>query len=366
MLKCPAMARRSFNIFSLAFLDVMACGLGATILFLMIISAQVRLKAERASEELLAEAGSLEQQVQDARSNLTRLQASPVSSPEADAAQVEKLRSQIAEMREKVAAQPGDSIAQKESPEQLRADIQRLEEGLGRLTASQQKPGSGARVRSFVGDGNRQYLTGMQMGGKRVVILVDASASMLARTYVNVVRYRAMPDARRRTAPKWRQVVAAVDWLTTQIEPGTRFQIYVFNEEAHSVVSGSDGSWLEAGAAGTLEKAVGELRKIMPDKGTSLVNAFAALQQLKPAPDNIYLLTDGLPTQGKQAPGGVTQVKPAQRAAFFNQAVRELPARAPVNVLLFPMDGDPDAAGFFWRLAIASKGSFLTPSRDWP
>ena len=35
------MARRSFNVFSLSFLDVMACGLGATILFLMIISAQV-------------------------------------------------------------------------------------------------------------------------------------------------------------------------------------------------------------------------------------------------------------------------------------------------------------------------------------
>ena len=360
------MARRSFNIFSLSFLDVMACGLGATILFLVIISAQVRLKADRASEELLGEAGSLEQQLKEARSSLERLQASPVSSPEDAAARIEKLRSQIADMREKVAAQSGDSVAQNESPEQLRADVQRLEEGLGRLTASQQKSGTGGRVRSFTGDGNRQYLTGMQMGGKRVVILVDASASMLARTYVNVVRYRAMPDERKRKAPKWRQVVAAVDWLTTQFAPGTRFQIYIFNEEAHSVVAGSDGNWLEAGAGGALEQAVAELRKVVPDKGTSLSNAFSALQQLKPAPDNIYLLTDGLPTQAKQAPGGVTPVKPAQRATFFNQAVRELPGRVPVNVLLYPMDGDPDAAGFFWRLAIATKGSFLTPSRDWP
>lgn len=364
------MARKSFNVFSLSFLDVMACGLGATILFLMIISAQVRLKAERASTELLAEAGSLEQAVQDAQDNLARLQAntpeSPVPSPEQAAAQIEKLRQQIAEMRAKVADQSGDSLAEKESPEQLRADIQRLEEGLSRLGASQQAAGSGSRVRSFTGDGNRQYLTGMQMGGKRVVILVDASASMLAGTYVNVVRYRAMPDARKRKAPKWRQVVAAVDWLTTQIEPASRFQIYVFNEQTRSVVPGSDGDWLEASAAGTLEQAMKELRKVVPEKGTSLANAFSALQQLKPAPDNIYLLTDGLPTQGKQAPGGVTTVKPAQRASFFNQAVRELPGRAPVNVLLYPMDGDPDAAGFFWRLAIATKGSFLTPSRDWP
>lgn len=357
------MARRTFNVFSLSFLDVMACGLGATILFLMIISAQVRLKAERASEELLAEAGSLELAVQEARSNLARLQASPVPSPEQAAAQIERLRQQIADMRAKVAAQPADSVAQKESPEQLRADIQRLEEGLSRLGASQQKSGSGARVRSFTGDGNRQYLTGMQMGGKRVVILVDASASMLAGTYVNVVRYRAMPDARKRKAPKWRKVVAAVDWLSTQIDPDSRFQVYVFNEQARSVVAGSDGKWLEAG---TLEQAMQELRKVVPEKGSSLANAFSALQQLQPAPDNIYLLTDGLPTQGKQAPGEVVQVKPAQRAAFFNQAVRELPGRAPVNVLLYPMDGDPDAAGFFWRLAIATRGSFLTPSRDWP
>ncbi len=75
------MARRSFNIFSLSFLDVMACGLGATILFLVIISAQVRLKADRASEELLGEAGSLEQQLKEARSNLEHLQASPVNAP---------------------------------------------------------------------------------------------------------------------------------------------------------------------------------------------------------------------------------------------------------------------------------------------
>ena len=41
----------------------MACGLGATILFLMIISAQVRVKAERANDELLAEASRIEDEV---------------------------------------------------------------------------------------------------------------------------------------------------------------------------------------------------------------------------------------------------------------------------------------------------------------
>jgi hypothetical protein len=58
-------------------------------------------------------------------------------------------------------------------------------------------------------------------------------------------------------------------------------------------------------------------------------------------------------------------VKPEQRARYFVQALRELPP-IPVNVLLFPMDGDPFAAEAFWRLAFQSNGSFMAPSRDWP
>lgn len=365
------MARRSFSVFSLSFLDVMACGLGATILFLMIISAQVRVKAERANESMLAEASRLEQAVLDGRKNLMRLrdeQSRRQRVASGAAGEIARLQALIAELRAKLEAQAdaGDSSARKESIEQLRADVQRLEEGKRRLAESQPQPATGQRVRSFVGEGNRQYLTGMKMGGRRVVILVDASASMLARTYVNVVRYRAMPEARRLKAPKWRQAVASVDWLTSQIAPGTQFQVYVFNEQARSVIPGTEGNWLEAKDAGDLDKAVSALGKVVPDKGTSLYAGFAALRNLKPAPDNIYLLTDGLPTQGKAPPERTLEVRPDQRAAFFNQAAKELPPRVPVNVLLFPMDGDPDAAGFFWQLAMVTRGSFITPSRDWP
>jgi hypothetical protein len=34
--------------------------------------------------------------------------------------------------------------------------------------------------------------------------------------------------------------------------------------------------------------------------------------------------------------------------------------------MLFPIEGDPAAAAAFWSLAINTKGSFITPSRDWP
>ena len=53
------MARRRFDVFNLAFLDVMACGLGAIILFYMIISAQVAARSEQANIELVAETDRL-------------------------------------------------------------------------------------------------------------------------------------------------------------------------------------------------------------------------------------------------------------------------------------------------------------------
>jgi hypothetical protein len=47
-------------------------------------------------------------------------------------------------------------------------------------------------------------------------------------------------------------------------------------------------------------------------------------------------------------------------------AIREIPPGIPVNTLLFPMEGDYDAAVAYWALAHTSGGSFISVSRDWP
>jgi hypothetical protein len=54
------------------------------------------------------------------------------------------------------------------------------------------------------------------------------------------------------------------------------------------------------------------------------------------------------------------------RLRLFDRATRALPRGVPVNIFLYPMEGDPMAAPVFWKLAIATRGSFLTPSKDWP
>jgi hypothetical protein len=187
---------------------------------------------------------------------------------------------------------------------------------------------------------------------------------MLGRTYVNVIRYRNMSDQMKVKAPNWRQVVSSVDWLTTRLKTGTKFQIYAFNEDAQTIISGSDGDWIEVTDGNEVDAAIQDLKSVIPDKGTSLVNAFSQINQLSPRPDNIFLITDGLPTQGKRNPIR-EMIRPEQRLGFFEQALRELPP-VPVNVLLFPIDGDPSASAAYWSLAQRTRGSFMAPASDWP
>jgi len=365
-----ARRRRQFNVFNLSFLDVICCGFGAVILFFMIINAQVKVRSLQASETLQNETEFLEEEIFDEQKRMVRINNAIDKTEQEDVVikgNVQLLLETIEKLIEEVAEHKNQTLAATGSIEQLQSDVQQLEAANKRMTAQSElaKTQPGKLLREYVGEGNRQYVTELRMGGSHVLILVDASSSMLGRTYVNVIRYRNMKDEQKVKAPKWRHTVNSVDWLATRLTEGTKFQIYTFNETAQSVVEETDGTWLEVTDGSTIRTAVNNLRGSVPQKGTSLINAFEAIQQLDPAPDNIFLLTDGLPTQGRRIPSRETMVKPEQRAKYFAQALRELPP-IPVNVLLFPMDGDPFAAEAFWRLAFQSNGSFMAPSRDWP
>ena len=202
------------------------------------------------------------------------------------------------------------------------------------------------------------------MGGRRIFILVDASASMLDETVIGVIRRRNLSNKEKLKSAKWRQAVATINWLTTQLPPTSQFQIYAFNENARPLLAGTDGTWLDAGNVDQLNQAANGIRGVVPEKGTSLLNAVKAMRNMKPAPDNIFLLTDSLPTMGSDKPWR-KRVSSGKRLSLFNSAIRELP-KAPVNVILYPMEGDPLAADAFWRLAKRTRGSFFSPSKDWP
>ena len=78
----------------------------------------------------------------------------------------------------------------------------------------------------------------------------------------------------------------------------------------------------------------------------------------------------GIPKNGRTARGKGNPIRKTVsgdgRVRHFNAAMKELVEGVPVNVVLFPMEGDPTAPSLYWKLAVATSGSYLSPSRDWP
>ncbi len=363
------MARRKTEIFSLSFLDVIACGFGAVVLFYTILSAQAGVQRQHRNDELLSEVNRLEEQVLDGYKNLVVLRNSLEGTDKPVPAEglASRIIEQSEELKQQLAEAEKETLSKREAIERLKQDLKSLDEGKRRLEAGTPSPGQpGTRIKGFIGSGDRQYLTGLKVGGQRILILVDASASMMDESVVNVIRLRNMPDVRRMAAPKWRRAVATVDWITSQLPAKSQFQAYAFNTQPRALVPGSAGKWLDANDAAALSGTLSELRKTVPQDGTSLENALAVAGTLSPRPDNILLITDGLPTQGASPPLVQKVIDGDGRLKLFQRAIGKLPPGIPVNVILLPMEGDPMASGAYWALARRTNGSFLSPARDWP
>jgi hypothetical protein len=359
--------KREFTTFNLSFLDIMSCGFGAVVLVFLIIDHSMALHSRDLNRDLVSEVNLLEEEVNEGEADLVRLRN---TLSEVDLQVVEaqgratRISEEISEQQALVESLRAAGYSERDAIEKLKAEILSLESEVQKLRQSVPDDG-GTSARTFIGEGNRQYLTGLNLGGSRIAILLDISASMLADRLVNIIRLRNMGDAVQRGAEKWTRALHTVDWLTAQLPVNADYQVITFNHEAGPVLRDTAGKWLEVADQAQLEKLSAALRKILPAGGTSLENAFIALQQLSPAPDNIFLVTDGLPTQGTRPPRG-SKVSGRERQKLYREALRHLPGGVPVNVILAPMEGDPMAAAEFWQLAQATQGSFLSPSKDWP
>ena len=106
-----------------------------------------------------------------------------------------------------------------------------MEEDVKKLKAAAEDT-SGDSARTFVGEGNRQYLTGLNLGGKNIAILLDVSSSMLAEKLVNIIRLRNMDASIQRKAEKWNRALDTVDWLTAQLPISSKYQVITFNTKA--------------------------------------------------------------------------------------------------------------------------------------
>jgi hypothetical protein len=353
--------------FGLSFLDIMSCGLGAVVLLFLIIKHNVESSVPNTIEmpDLSSEVSMLEKEILEGKVGLAEL-LNTIDVVDNRIVTAQGLARRITEDLDDKSGNLEEALAsasQDSELEKLKQDLRKLDQERQRQEADTENTGSDTR--SFVGEGNRQYLTGLKLGGNRVLVLLDVSASMLEQTIVNIIRTRNMSDDTKRNAPKWRQALEMVEWLSTRFPVTSKYQIYTFNSSVDSIVSNTKGQWLQVSNNDQLNQVFEDLKSLIPEGGTSLENVFDEISRLSPIPDNIYLITDGLPTQGRNPPRSAT-VSGRNRMQLFENAVEKIPPNIPFNIILLPMEGDPMAASAFWQLAQITGGSFMSPSEDWP
>ena len=278
--------RRRIEVFSLSFLDCICCGFGAVVLFYTIVAGQSGIHRLRDSDKLQAQVNQLEEEVLVGTRNLVLLR-NTLQKTQTDttlaAARAREITDEVARDRAAALIAGATSEAQRAHIDKLKADIKAMEQGAKRLEGSTlQQAAPGERVRAFRGTGNREYLDGIRLKGKHILVLMDRSASMMSDQLDVIIKLRNEAPELRRAAPKWRQALDIADWLSTQFPDGSRFQMFAFNTSARALVAGTDNKWLDSGDARALAQAIDTLRGMTPEAGTSLINAWDAIRGLSP------------------------------------------------------------------------------------
>ncbi|WP_417452113.1 VWA domain-containing protein [Kordiimonas sp.] len=339
--------------FNLAFLDVMSCGFGAAVLLFLIIKHGL---AQNPSTD--AEVARLMKDMADRQIEIASIEAD-----------IEALEDQSGENDAKLASVAGaisdagaEADAVKLATVSLSGKIEEARKALSAAEVEVAQQEKDSRV-AIAGQSSQQFLTGLAVKGRRIVIMVDHSASMLDEKILNIVRRRAMGGETASKAPKWVRTQRIAQWLVNKLPKGSQVRFVSFSETAEVI---PEDRWLSATDLKAVTDALQKTTSMTPSGGTNLYHAFDSLNRLTPKADAVYLVTDGLPTMGRSKPRGTT-VSGSKRVELFNEARRARQRlRARFNVILLPIEGDPDAAYLYWQLAADTGGRMLSPSEKWP
>ena len=358
----PAKRREQGSL--MAFLDVMACGLGAAILLFLIVKHHTEAAVEpdagergaAATETLAAlreEAQTLAERIAQAQRESEARRVQEARAASAESAQ-DTARARLAEIEREIELARARNAALRERVESI-------------------EPHQAADVIEDVRGGEENYLLGLKVEGRRIAILIDRSASMTDERLIDIIARKVRADAEKRQGPKWRRTLRTARWLLHRLPAGSEVAVIAFNDEAK--VLHREG-WADGRDRATLQALFDELDRLVPTGATNLEAGLRALGRLSPAATDIYVVTDGLPTRSLSSPGllsGCTKnprgkVSGECRKLLFAASLRNAapPAGRKVHVILLPLEGDPEAAPAFWNWTARAGGVLLTPARGWP
>ena len=333
----------------------MSCGLGAIILVLMLVRHDVE-NVSVENERLTAELDRLRQTEEQISARIV----GALRAKAATTGEIEALESEQARVRSDIDRARAEIATAESERDTLENTIETAEKVDNTDVVEDRQ----------VGEEN--YLIGMRVEGPRIAILVDSSASMTDEVLIDIIRRKNSSDTAKVAGPKWQRTQRVARWLIARVPRDSDVRVISFADQATNLgdASGSD--------AAALGRILTGLSGLVPEGPTNLAAALDAANAFRPT--NIYLVTDGLPTAGNSGYrslnpfsgcsalwGGSTSISGECRNKLFAHTVNNAPVKdAKVNVVLLPIEGDPDAAHLYWRWTAATDGLLISPAPSWP
>ena len=342
----------------LAFIDIMSCGLGAVILILVLLKNQ-----QVTPDELLElDHAALDQQI---ATLLTQRQAT-MAKTEAEQSALSELDQEINDLSARQSVMSTIKATTLSLIERLELKIQSSQKILSTQMSEQNIETQTIR--------QEDYLIGLDIEGQRIAILVDSSASMTARELITITNYKVQSEAKRRSADKWQRTLRIVQWLMARAPEDSELLLMSFSDQA---IIQSQPDWISVKDEQALAVAQKAMQSVTPYGATNLEKAIVKV--LKQRPDVIYLITDGLPTQGlsktsilssggcggitasKKKVSGECRVTLLRKAADLTQSFQ-----GKLSIILLPLEGDPQAAPELSKWVLSKGGTLISPAASWP
>lgn len=336
----------------------MSCGLGAIILVFMLVKEDV--EYSRQETELL------QAELEQLRRRQGELDGA-IAVARADAAEtvqkIEAVSREIARAQDDLKTQQDAVSSHQREKEKLEKNV----EGIEVPTTPD--------VVEVPNAGEERYLMGLEVEGRRIGILIDASSSMTDEALIDIIRRKNTSDAGKRAGPKWQRTRRVAEWLLARVPPDSYVTVAAFADKATPL---GGGSWVSGSDGNGIGRLIGEVDALVPEGPTNLDAGLAAMAAQRVS--HLYLVTDGLPTAGDSGYrslnpfsscnalwGGSSKISGECRKRLFEHTVAKAHlADTVVNVILLPVEGDPEAADLFWRWTSRARGLLISPAASWP
>jgi len=201
---------------------------------------------------------------------------------------------------------------------------------------------------------------------------------MTSEKLIKIIRLKSSPDSVKKKGVKWVRSKKVVHWLVARLPRSAKASVISFNENVDFM---GGFKWFSGASLNNVKKVYADVDRVVPTGATNLQKGLEAIKSLSPSVTDLYIVTDGLPTTGTSSYtslnpfsncssllGKSSNISGECRKQLFRQSVRDanLNSNIKVNVVLLPLEGDPEAAPEFWGWTSYTGGLLISPAPTWP